>query len=103
MLRDIQCILYDRPLALPTEVLARFPSHQRPLFSEIQELAGKGRLHTTDEDIVILVRNPTRPTTPYGLRDARLAFWGTNQSVFTCRFSCALGSRKPAIRLLPPI
>ena len=28
-------------------------------FSEILELAGKRRLHTTDEDIVLLVRNPT--------------------------------------------
>ena len=55
----IQYILLGRPLAMPTEVLARFPSHQCPSFSEIQELAGKGRLHTTDEDIVLLVRNPT--------------------------------------------
>ena len=53
----IQYILLGRPLALPTEVLARFPSRQRPPFSEIQQLAGKGRVHTTDEDIVLFVRN----------------------------------------------
>ena len=33
-----------------------------------------------------------RPTTSYGLRRARLAFWATNPSVFTCRYSYALGS-----------
>ena len=55
----IQYILLGWPLALPTEVLARFPSHQHPPFSETQELAGKGRLHATDEDIVLLVRNQT--------------------------------------------
>ena len=55
----LQYNLLARPLALPTDFLTRFPSHQRPLFSEIQELAGKSRLHTTDEDIVHLVRNPT--------------------------------------------
>ena len=99
----LRYILLGRPLALPTEVSSRFPSHQRPPFLEIQELAGKGRLHTTDEDIVLLVRIQPRPTIPYGLRAARLAFWGTNQSVFTCRYSRALGSCKPAIRLLPAI
>ena len=30
---------------------------------DIQDLAGKGRLHTTDYDIVLLVRNPTLPST----------------------------------------
>ena len=55
----IHCILLGQPLVLPTKVLARFLSHQRPPFSEIQELAGNGRLHTTDEEIVLLVRNPT--------------------------------------------
>ena len=36
---------------------------QRPSFSEIQELVGKGRLHTTDDRIVLLVRQST-PKTP---------------------------------------
>ena len=36
-----------------------FPSHQSPSLSEIQELAGKGRLHTTDDGIVLLVRQST--------------------------------------------
>ena len=39
------------------------PSPKRPSPSDIQELAGKGRLHTTDDDIVLLVRNPTLPPT----------------------------------------
>ena len=51
----MQYIFLGQPLALPTEVIARFPSHQHPPFSEIQELAGKGRLHTTEGDIVLLV------------------------------------------------
>ena len=38
-----------------------FPSHQRPSFSEIHELAGKGRLHTTDDGIVLFVRQLTLP------------------------------------------
>ena len=41
-----------------------FPSHQRPSFSEIQELAGKGWLHTTDDDVVLLVRQPTPQPAP---------------------------------------
>ena len=60
-----QYVLLGRPLALPTEVLAlptevlaRFPSHQRSSFSQSEELAGKGRLHTTNEGVVLLLRNP---------------------------------------------
>ena len=60
--------MLGRSLALPTEVLARFSSYQRPSFSEIQELAGPGRLHTTDEGIALLVHNPTPLT--YSLRPA---------------------------------
>ena len=99
----IQYILPGPVFALPTDVLARFSSHQRPSFSEIQELAGKGRLHTTDEDIA-LVRNPT--PAPYSLRPARraAAFWGDEpEFVFACRFSCALESCKPTVRPLPVI
>ena len=58
-MRDISI---DRPSVLPPDFLARYPSHKRPFLSDIQELAGKGRLHTTDDNIVLLVRNPT-PTT----------------------------------------
>ena len=64
----IQYILLGRPLALPTELSAHFPSHQRPPFSEIQELVGKGRLHAIEEDIVLLARNPT--SARYSLRPA---------------------------------
>ena len=52
-----------RPSVLPPEFLVCYPSHNRPSLSDIQELAGKGRLHTTDDDIVLLVRNPTLPPT----------------------------------------
>ena len=64
----MQYTLLGRPLALPTEVLTHFPSHQRPPLSANQELAGKGRLHTTDEDIVFFIRNPT--PAHYSLRPA---------------------------------
>ena len=52
-------IALGRPPALPDDLLSCFPSHQRPSFSEIQELAGKRRLHTTDDDAVLLVRQST--------------------------------------------
>ena len=52
------------PSALPPDVLSCYPSHQRPSLSDNQELAGEGRLHTTDDDIVLLVRNPTPSPTP---------------------------------------
>ena len=52
-----------RPSALPPDFLSCYLSHQRPSFSDIQELAGKGRLHATDDDIVLLVRNSTPPPT----------------------------------------
>ena len=55
----IQYVLLGRPLALPAEVLARFPSHQCPPFWEILEVAGEGHPHSIDEDIVLHVRNPT--------------------------------------------
>ena len=40
-----------------------YVTHKRSSFSDIQELAGKGRLHTTDDDFVLLVRNSTPPLT----------------------------------------
>ena len=52
-------IALGRPPALPDDVWSRFPSHQRPSFSEIQELAGKGRLYTTDDGTALLVRQPS--------------------------------------------
>ena len=59
-------ISIGRPSALPPDGLACYPSHKRPFLSDIQELAGKDRLHTTDDDIVLLVRNPTMPSTRSG-------------------------------------
>ena len=53
-----------RPAAGPaTRLLGMLPSPKRPSLSDIKELAGKGRLHTTDDDIVLLVQNPTLPPT----------------------------------------
>ena len=52
-------IALGRPPCLPANCLSCFPSHQHPSCSEIQELAGKSRLHTTDNGIVLLVRQPT--------------------------------------------
>ena len=52
-----------RPSVLPPDVLVCYLSHKRPFLSDIKELRGKGRLHTTDHDIVLLVRNPTLPST----------------------------------------
>ena len=50
---------YHRPaVGLPVDVLWCYPSHNRPSLSDIQELAGKGRLHTINDGIVLLVRNP---------------------------------------------
>ena len=49
--------------ALPADFLSCHPSHKRPSLSDIQELAVKERLHTTDDDIVLLARNPTPPLT----------------------------------------
>ena len=48
-----------RPSVLPPDFLACYPSHKRPSLSDIQGLAGEGRLHRTDDDIVLLVRDPT--------------------------------------------
>ena len=48
---------------LPPDFLACYTSHKRSSLSDIQELTGKGRPHTTDADIVVFVRNPTLPPT----------------------------------------
>ena len=52
-----------RPSVLPPDLLACHPSHKRPSLSDIKELAGKGRLHATNDDIVLLVCSPTLPPT----------------------------------------
>ena len=54
-------IAVGRPSALPAGFLSCYPSNKRPSLSDIQALTGKGRLHTTADDIVLLVRNPTPP------------------------------------------
>lgn len=61
-------IVLGGPAALPTDVLSCFPSRQRPSFSEIQELAGNGQLHTTDDVIVLLVHMLTPPPPPNSQR-----------------------------------
>ena len=58
-------ITIGRPSALPPDFLSCYPSHRRPSLSDIQELADKGRLHTTDDDdIVLFAHNPTPPAPP---------------------------------------
>ena len=58
-------ISIGRPSVLPPDFLAYYPSHKRPSLSGIQELVGKRRLYTTDDDIILLVREPTpSPTRP---------------------------------------
>ena len=57
-------ITIGRPSALLPFFLSCYPSHQRPSLSDSQELAGKGRLHTPDDDIVLLVGNPQPPPPP---------------------------------------
>ena len=52
-----------RPSTLPPDLLACYPFHKRPSLSDIQELVVKTQLHKTDDDIVLLVRNPTIPLT----------------------------------------
>ena len=56
-------ITIGRPLALPADVMSCYRSHKRPSLSDIQDLAGKRPLHTTDDDFVLLVRNPIPPPT----------------------------------------
>ena len=57
-------IFLHRPLTLPTDFFSCFPLHQRLSFSEIQELAGRGRAHPTEDGVVLLVRQRTLPPPP---------------------------------------
>ena len=57
-------ITIGRPPALPPDFLSCYPSHQPPSLSDIQKLVGKRRVQTFDNNIVLLVRNPTPPSTP---------------------------------------
>ena len=41
------------PSALPPDFLSCYPSHKHPSLADIQELAGKGLLHTTDGNTVL--------------------------------------------------
>ena len=66
-------IILGRPPALPADFSSCFTSHGRPSFSEIQELAGKNRLHTTDERRHRRAR-PSTDSTP--LRLTHSARWG---------------------------
>lgn len=50
-----------------------YPLTPAPSFSEVQKLAGKGRLHTTDDGIVLLARKPTPPPPSSSQRPARRA------------------------------
>ena len=90
-----------RPLVLSPDFSACYPSHKRPSRSDIKELAGKGQLHTTDDDIVLLVGNATLPPTRFGkltLRVELLACSTMSQLASTSPCSCVLGSGKLATR-----
>ena len=71
MLRRLAIHSCRPAIGFARQSLSAFPLVSAPPFSEIQELAGKGRLHTTDEDIVLLVRSPT--PAHYSLRPAERA------------------------------
>ena len=59
-----QCVTSPSAGRRPCHIfLSCYPSHKRPSLSDIEELAGKGRLHMSDDGIVLLVRNPTPPLT----------------------------------------
>ena len=94
-------IVHARPPSLPADFFSCFPSHQRPSFWETQELAGEGRLHTTDDGIVLLVRQPTPQPPPDSQHPAGHAACLLNdEPVRTCSCSCAPGSCRLAIRKL---
>ena len=59
----MRSITLGRPSALRPDFLSCYPWHKRPSLPDIQELAGKGLLRTTDDDIGLHVRNPTPPQT----------------------------------------
>ena len=84
-----------RPSVLPPDALASYRSHKRPSLSDIQELVGKGRLDTTDDDSVLLVRNPTLPPTTPDKPDSmgRAACLLNDEP-----FSCGLGAGKLVVR-----
>jgi len=61
------CCYYSVPSARATfRATSGFlrPRARQPSFSEIRELANKGRLYVTANDIVLLVRKPTKPPPP---------------------------------------
>ena len=84
-----QYIALGRPSSLPDDVISCFPSQQRPYVSGIQELAGNGRLHTTDDGIVLLVRQLTSQPPP---DSKHLLGRVTCLCICTCCCSCAPGS-----------
>ena len=91
------------PSALPADFWSSYPLHKGPSLSDISELAGKGRLHTTDDDIVLLVRNSTPPLTtsaePSSVGRAACLLT-TDPFASASTYSCALGSCNLAIRQL---
>ena len=91
-----------QPSVRPPDILAFYASHQRPSLSGIQKLAGKGRLHTTDDDIVLLVRNPTptptRSDKPGSVGRTACLLNDEPVRIYMSPCSCALGSCKLVIR-----
>ena len=81
-------ISIGRPSVLPPDLLACYPSHKRPSLSDIELLAGKDRIHATDDDIVLLIPNPTPP--PTGSDKTKL-----------CWASCLLAKRRAGSQVRP--
>ena len=46
------------PKPPPADLLDGFPELHRPVLHEVLALAAKGKLHTTDDGIILLVRDP---------------------------------------------
>ena len=53
----IRYVYIGRPSVLPPDLLTCYLSQKHPSLSDIKGLSDKGLLHTTDDDIVLLVRN----------------------------------------------
>ena len=53
-----------RQSVLPHDFLVCYLSHKRPSLSDIKELACKGQIHTTDDDIALPTLPPTRSDKP---------------------------------------
>ena len=72
----IRYLLLGQPLELPSGFLDPYPTAYQPPFSDIRDLANKGRLYLDDDPTVLLVRkllprfHPVRPLGPPAVLNA---------------------------------